>query len=132
MRRLRSENGVVLISVILMGVVVSLLVVGLLDAVADELRMLQFTKDFLRARYAADAGVSVMLALMAEGREEEITSVARSIHVGGGTATFRRLAAKTSTLEYQATGRVGNGLVTVQLVVDREVPHRVRVWAVQP
>lgn len=127
-----GQEGVVLISVIVAGAVLSLVVVGLLDAVSDDLRLIRYHKDYLRARYAADAGVSVMLALIAEGRMDEITPAGRPLPVGSGTVVFRRIVIEPAHVSFVSTGRVGRGLVTVRLAVDRDPPHRVRIWTVEP
>jgi len=128
----RGQEGVVLISVILAGAVLSLVIVGLLDAVSDDLRLIRYHKDYLRARYVADAGVAMMLAFIAEKRMDEITSEGRAIAVGDGTVTFHRIIDEPERANFLSTGRVGRGMVTVRLAVDLKPPHRVRVWTVEP
>ncbi|MBI4277382.1 MAG: hypothetical protein HY660_02900 [Armatimonadetes bacterium] len=120
----------VLIAAVFAGVILSLVIVGMLEGVADEARLLQFHKDFLRARYAADAGLAVVLATIAEGREQEVTTVERTVEVGRGSATFRRVA--QGTPEFESKGRYGKGAVTLRLVLERGTPPRIRVWTVQP
>ncbi len=133
MRRVQDERGVIVIAVVFTGVILSLVVTGLLATVAHEMQMLQLQKDFVRARYAADGGVAVVLTLLAEGRDEEITASPQSIPVGRETVTVRPVSAVgAETLEYEARGRAGRALVTVRLVVDRQPPHQIRVWAVAP
>lgn len=133
MRSARAgERGVVLISVMFTWVIVSLVIVGLLAGVSDDLRLLSQQKDFLRARYAADAGAAVILALLAEGRGDEVSPAGRVIPVGTGSAAVRRAAVTAETLEYVIMGRSGRGRVTLDLVVARAAPHQVQSWTVRP
>jgi hypothetical protein len=127
-----GQEGVILISVILAGAILSLVVVGLLDAVSDDLRLISYHKDYLRARYVADAGAAVMLALIAEGRIDEITPAGRALAVGSGSVIFRRIVIEPMHVNFVSTGRVGRGVVTVRLAVDRDPPHRVRIWTLEP
>jgi hypothetical protein len=127
-----GQEGVILISVILAGAILSLVVVGLLDAVSDDLRLISYHKDYLRARYVADAGAAVILALIAEGRMDEITPAGRALAVGSGSVIFRRIVIEPKHVNFASTGRVGRGVVTVRLAVDRDPPHRVRIWTLEP
>ncbi|HEY3247956.1 MAG TPA: hypothetical protein VGK88_06680 [bacterium] len=132
MKLLRGgERGVILISVIFTWVIVSLIIVSVLSAVADDFRLLQQQKESLRARYAADAGAAVILAMIADGRADEITPAGRAIAVGSGSALFRRAAMTAEVIQYAITGRAGRGVVVIDLVVDR-VSHHVRSQTVRP
>jgi hypothetical protein len=127
----RGQEGVVLISVILAGAVLSLVIVGLLDAVSDDLRLIRYHKDYLRARYVADAGVAMMLGFIAEKRMDQIPA-GRAIAVGDGSVTVHRISDDPERANFLSTGRVGRGIVTVRLAVDLKLPHRVRVWTEEP
>ncbi|HEV8352623.1 MAG TPA: hypothetical protein VGR24_00315 [bacterium] len=122
----------VLISVMFAWVIVSMIIVGTLAGVSDDLRDLSRQKEYLHARYAADAGAAVILGLLAEERGDEVSPAGRAIAIGGGSVTFARAATTAETLEYVITGRSGRGRVTLDLVVARTAPHRVRSWAVRP
>lgn len=126
----RGQEGVVLISVILAGAVLSLVIVGLLDAVSDDARLIRYHKDYLRARYVADAGVVMMLELIAEKRIDQIP-VGRAIPVGDGSVIVHRITDDLERANFLSTGRVGRGTVTVRLAVDLKPPHRMRVWTVE-
>lgn len=127
----RDDQGIVLISVIITTAILTFVLTGLLTAIGDDLLHLRARKDYLRARYAADAGAAVALSFLAQGGPAAIGPL-RTFDVGGARVTVRRTGARAEFIELQSEGRAGRGAVTMQVVILRDAPTRIYMWRERP